>query len=52
MKYLLLLAVFMLGCAGEPYREYNSDDKQDGMCYAKFGGMHGYCDRPRKGGPI
>lgn len=52
MKYLLLLVVFMLGCAGEPYREYNKEDEQDGSCYGKFGGMQGYCTKPNKGGLI
>lgn len=53
MKYLLLLVVFMVGCAYEPYREFNTEDEQDGMCYAKYGGMQGYCTMPvPKGGPI
>lgn len=24
---------------------YNIEHPQDPMCYAKFGGIHGYCDR-------
>lgn len=33
-------------CSLEPLRAYNQDDLQDDVCYKRYGGVYGYCDKP------
>lgn len=40
---LLLLMNALMGCYSAPVREFNAEDKQDGQCYATYGGIRGYC---------
>lgn len=42
----LLVVFFLTGCYSMPGPHmYNIDKEQDLMCYAKFGGQWGYCDK-------
>lgn len=45
---LALLFIMLIGCAGEPPRQFNVDDQQDRACYNKPGGRLGYCDKVLK----
>lgn len=42
MAFLLSLSS---GCSSvQPTHQFNSEDTQDGSCYATMGGMRGYCN--------
>lgn len=41
--FALLACLTMFGCSSTPNRQFNAEDKQDGNCYAMFGGLRGYC---------
>lgn len=44
-KFLLVILIFLVGCAHQPNSGiYNRDRDQDAACFDKFGGRPGYCD--------
>lgn len=41
---IMLMIIILAGCTSTPIKEFNSDDQQDGSCYATMGGIRGYCN--------
>lgn len=41
---LFALSIILFGCSSTPTKQFNSEDTQDGSCYATMGGIRGYCN--------